>query len=115
MVAMPSSSPAASLPVDAAALANQAIKRPTVSPTADPVAARKTAEDFEAFFLSSMFQTMFEGVKTNGPFGGGHGEDMFRSMLTQEYGKSVAKAGGIGLSDAVYKQILLMQEKQETK
>jgi Rod binding domain-containing protein len=114
MVAM-TPSPAASLPVDMAGLANQAIRRPNTSQTADPVAARKTAQDFEAFFLSSMFQTMFEGVKTTGPFGGGHGEEMFRGMLMQEYGKSVAKTGGIGISDAVYKQILLMQEKQETK
>ena len=102
-----------SLPIDTSALAAQAIKKPTMAQTTSPEAARKTAQDFESFFLSQMFSSMFQGVKTDGPFGGGHGEDMFRGMLMQEYGKSVAQKGGIGIADAVYKQILLMQEKQE--
>ena len=101
----------AALPVDTGAIAQQATsRRPSAAQTSDPAAARKTAQDFEAFFVSAMFQSMFQGIKTDGPFGGGHGEEMFRGMLMQEYGKSVAKAGGIGLADSVYKQILLMQE-----
>ncbi|MBM3602035.1 MAG: chemotactic signal-response protein chel [Alphaproteobacteria bacterium] len=104
-----------SLPIDTSAIANQAAKRPNLTPTADPAAARKTAQEFEGFFLSQMFQSMFQGIKTDGPFGGGHGEDMFRGMLMQEYGKSVAQKGGVGIADAVYKQILLMQEKNSEK
>ena len=45
--------------------------------------AKDTAEKFEAQFLSSMFQSMFAGLKTDGPFGGGAGEDMFRSLQTE--------------------------------
>ena len=52
--------------------------------------AQKAAEDVEAFFLSQVFETMFAGVKTDGPFGGGQGEKVFRSMLVQEYGKAAA-------------------------
>ena len=36
---------------------------------------RQTAEDFEAFFLSRMVETMFEGISTDGMFGGGNGEN----------------------------------------
>ena len=32
------------------------------------------AEDFEAFFVSMMTESMMSGIKTDGPFGGGQGE-----------------------------------------
>jgi Rod binding domain-containing protein len=35
---------------------------------------------------------------------------MFKSLLLQEYGKQVAKHGGVGVSDMVQKQLLLLQE-----
>lgn len=69
-----------------------------------------TAQDFESQFLSTMTQTMFEGVKTDGFFGGGQGEDMFRSMLTDQYGKAMSKAGGFGIADKIYGEILKLQE-----
>lgn len=69
-----------------------------------------TAQDFEAQFMSTMVQTMFEGVKTDETFGGGPGEDTFRSMLTSEYGKEMSKAGGIGIADKIYGEILKLQE-----
>ena len=75
--------------------------------------ARKAAEDVEAFFLSQVFETMFTGIKTNGPFGGGQGEKVFRSMLVQEYGKAATKAGGFGLADEVQREILSLQEAQK--
>ena len=56
---------------------------------------------------------MFAGVKTDGPFGGGQGEKVFRSMLVQEYGKAAAKAGGFGLADEVQREILSLQEAQK--
>jgi Rod binding domain-containing protein len=43
-------------------------------------------------------------------FGGGEAENMFRSFLLQEYGKQVARTGGIGVSDMVQKQLLQLQE-----
>ena len=71
--------------------------------------AKEAAEKFEAQFLSTMFQHMFEGVQTDGPFGGGQGEQMFRSMMTEAMGKQVAKAGGVGLSDRVAHEMLKLQ------
>jgi len=80
--------------------------------TVDPARARKVAEDFEAFFVSSMLESMFAGIKTDGYFGGGHGEDVFRSMLLQEYGKTIAQRGGIGIADNVQREMLRLQEDQ---
>lgn len=73
-------------------------------------AARKTANEFEAMFLSQMLEHMTAGIKTGGPFGGGQGEEMFRSLLNQEYAGMLTKSGGIGIADHVYRQILALQE-----
>jgi Rod binding domain-containing protein len=54
--------------------------------------AREASEKFEAQFLSIMFQQMFEGVKTDGPFGGGTGEEMFRSLMTEAMAKQTANS-----------------------
>lgn len=88
-------------------------KAPALSTSGNPEAAKRTAEDFEAFFLAQMFEHMFSGVEPDAMFGGGEGEDVFRSMMFQEYGKAVAKQGGIGVSDLVQKEILKLQEVQQ--
>ncbi|GAB4177308.1 MAG: hypothetical protein OHK0024_15020 [Thalassobaculales bacterium] len=76
----------------------------------DPVKARQTAEEFEAVFIAQMMAPMFKGIKTDGLMGGGHGEEMFRSLLLNEYGKNIAKAGGFGIADTVYREMLRQQE-----
>lgn len=68
------------------------------------------AQDFEAQFISTMTQSMFAGLKTDGPFGGGQGEDMFRSLLVDQYGTQIAKSGGVGIADTIYSEILKLQE-----
>lgn len=72
--------------------------------------ARETAQEFEAVFLAEMFKPMFENIDAAEPFGGGTGEDIWQDLQTQEYGKAVAKAGGIGIADAVLRQMIKMQE-----
>jgi Rod binding domain-containing protein len=71
--------------------------------------AKDAAQKFEGQFLSMMLQQMFAGVKTDGPFGGGFGEEMFRSVMTEAMGKQMARAGGIGLADTIQREILKMQ------
>jgi peptidoglycan hydrolase FlgJ len=85
---------------------------PIVQPkkTAKPDKARAAAEDFEAVFLNSMFNHMFTGIDGEGPFGGGPGLGVWRSFLTDEYAKSFAKNGGIGIADHVYRTLLAQQE-----
>jgi Rod binding domain-containing protein len=73
----------------------------------DLAALKKVGQDFESQFLSQMIGHMFSGIKSNGLFGGGQAEDMFRSLLTDEYGKSIAKAGGVGVADQVVRSVML--------
>ena len=56
---------------------------------------------------------MFDGIKTDGPFGGGQGERVFRSIMIQEYGKDAAKRGEFGIAEMVQTQLLRLQEVQE--
>jgi len=70
----------------------------------------KAAESFEAVFLNQMLQPMFDGLETDGPFGGGHTEKIFRSMFVDEVAKEIAKAGGIGIADQVQRELLALQE-----
>lgn len=88
-------------------------KAPALAATGNAEAAQRTAEDFEAFFIAQMFEHMFAGIEPDALFGGGEGEAVYRSMMFQEYGKAVAKQGGIGMSDLVQKEILKLQEVQQ--
>ena len=81
-----------------------------VSPQAQKK-AKATATDFEAMFLNSMFSQMTTGLKGEGPFGDTPGTGVWRSMLTEEYSKSFAKAGGVGISNDVYRTLILQQAK----
>lgn len=72
--------------------------------------ARASAQDFEAVFINSMFQQMFTGLQGEGPFGGNGATGVWRSFLTDEYSKSFAKAGGIGIADQVYRSLMAQQE-----
>ncbi|MGI9381597.1 MAG: rod-binding protein [Methyloligellaceae bacterium] len=72
--------------------------------------ARKAAEEFESVFLTSMLEGMFSGLKTDAPYGGGHSEKVYRSLLVGEYAKEISRSGGIGIADHVYREILAAQE-----
>ena len=88
-------------------------KPPKVSADPDIARIRRTAEEFEAFFLSQALQPMFEGVGAEEPFGGGFAEDMWRSLQVEQYGKALARSGGIGIADAVVREMLRAQEQTE--
>ena len=73
-------------------------------------AVHQAAENFEAVYLSQMLAPMFEGLKTDGWFGGGPGEDIYRSMMVEEYGKAIAHTGGLGIAENVERELLRLQE-----
>lgn len=74
----------------------------------DPI--RKVAEEYEGIFLSNLMETMFANLETDGPFGGGQAEKMYQSMMVQEYGSAISKNGGVGIADAIARDLLALQE-----
>jgi flagellar protein FlgJ len=72
--------------------------------------ARAQAVEFESVFLSTMFGQMFTAIGSDGPLGDGAGVGVWRSFLADEYAKSFANAGGIGLADHVYRTLIAQQE-----
>jgi peptidoglycan hydrolase FlgJ len=107
-------SPTLAAPAAASLARNVALNASTgagAKPNADPKAkARAAAVNFEAQFLNSMFSHMLAGVQGDGPFGGGPAVGVWRSFLSEQYAKSFAKAGGIGIADKVYHSLLAQQE-----
>jgi peptidoglycan hydrolase FlgJ len=96
------------------ALAGVAAKAPKLSldKTQNLEKAKSTAQDFESVFLNNMFQQMFTGLDGEGPFGGSGATGVWRSFLTDEYSKSFAKAGGIGITNEVYRSLIAHQGSQ---
>ncbi|MBK8908778.1 MAG: rod-binding protein [Rhodospirillales bacterium] len=102
--------PSASALQATTAAAAGAGRLPAFGGARDRAALESTAREFEAVFLGQMLQPMFAGVGAEEPFGGGMAEDMWQTMLADEYGKAVSKSGGIGIADAVVREILRTQE-----
>lgn len=96
-------------PLQAAKTAKAAVAPMSATETARRAAISKTATDYEASFLSTMLGQMFEGVQTSKPFGGGEGEDAYKSFLVDAYAKQMAKHGGVGVAHAVQREMLKMQ------
>ncbi len=82
-----------------------------VSPR-DAAGIAKVAEDFEAFFAGLVFDEISSDIEPDPVTGGGEGEAMFKSLLNQEFGKSVARTHGLGIADIVQRQLLQIQEVQ---
>ena len=85
---------------------------PVAAPNLETPRMRETAEKFEASFLSQMLKPMFEGLETDGPFGGGEAEGTWRSFMIDEMAKQTVRAGGIGLADTVVSEMIRMQTEQ---
>jgi len=90
-----------------------ALLQPTATQSAAELVKRgnikETAKKFEASFLGIMLQQMFEGVETSAPFGGGPGEAMFKSFMTEAMAKKMTDAGGVGVANMVGREMLKLQ------
>jgi flagellar protein FlgJ len=73
--------------------------------------AWKQAVDFEQMFLEQTLGQLTSGLSGPGPLGDeGTGADVWRSMLTQQYAKSITQAGGVGIAPTIYSELMRLQE-----
>jgi len=68
--------------------------------------AKHAAEQFEAVMLSQSFSQMFKGVKGPSVAGSSQTEKVWQSLMVDEMAKGVAKSGGIGLAEKIYKEMV---------
>jgi Rod binding domain-containing protein len=73
-------------------------------------AIMKSARDFESVFATEMLTPMYEGLEVDPTFGGGHGEEMFRTMLLDQYGKQIAANDSFGMVHQIADTLLKAQE-----
>jgi flagellar protein FlgJ len=83
------------------------------SPAAATSKVDKAAQEFEAMFITEMFGHVFNAMDIDETFGGGRGEEIFRGLMVQEYGKMMSHNGtGIGIAKDIKAALLKMQEAQ---
>ena len=66
---------------------------------------RKISQEFEAIFLSFMLKGMRKSVPEGGVLSPGAVHDLYRQMFDEEIGRSLAKSGGVGLADVIYREL----------
>jgi peptidoglycan hydrolase FlgJ len=74
--------------------------------------AKKVAQDFEGLFIGMMVKSMHDTVGKDKLTGGGHGEEVYRSMLDQEYVAQAVKRGGFGLAKIIEKDIIRQESRK---
>ncbi len=67
-------------------------------------AVRKTAEQFEAYFIQQMMKTMRESIEKSDLVEGGNIE-MYQDLMDKEVSLGMAKRGGMGLADMLERQM----------
>lgn len=103
---------------DAAALKARQLQRQTQTQTGglsekQRLQAKKVSQDFEAMVVAMMLKSMRETVGKDKLTGGGHGEDVYRSLLDQEYAAvSVKRGGGMGLAKMIEKDIIRQESRK---
>jgi flagellar protein FlgJ len=76
----------------------------------DKARLKKACQEMESVFLNLMLTKMRDTVPKSKLFGDSSQEEIIRSMLDSEMTKDLAKAGGIGLADMLYRQLTLETE-----
>lgn len=72
--------------------------------------AEAQGREFEAIFLGQVLNTLSQGLGEKTGFDGGSAEQQWRSILNEHIGTSIAKRGGIGIAQAVTRELLRAQE-----
>ena len=91
-------------------VAQQKPLAPVPSATSDTARADKSSKDYESVFISQFLGSMFSGVQTDSLTGGGQGEEMFRSLMVDQYAKGIEQQGGFGIAAQMKAELLKHQQ-----
>ena len=76
-----------------------------------PDSTHEVAKKFEAVFMSQTVNAMLDTIP-EGSFGGGAGEDIWKSFLGNSIAEEIAESQTTGLTDTIETQIKAYQGKQ---
>lgn len=77
-------------------------------------AINDVAMKLEAAFLAEMLKSAGLG-ETSRSFGGGAGEEQYSSFLVRTQSEEIARAGGIGLAELIFAQLMEADRSDETQ
>lgn len=94
-------------PVSGMAVSSQLQAARTAKDPKQDAKLKEACKEMEAVFLNMLLEQMRRTVPKNSLTDGGNQEEIMRSMLDTEMTRGMAKAGGIGLADMMYRQLSL--------
>jgi flagellar protein FlgJ len=71
----------------------------------DPEALRALCQDFESILINSMFKEMRKTIPESELLDTGMASDLFDEMMDMEVARDMARKGGFGLADQLYRQL----------
>ena len=66
---------------------------------------KKACRDFEAIILQQLLSSMRKSIPKDGLLGNSYSQDMYQSMYDEGLAKEMASSRGIGLADALFRQL----------
>jgi peptidoglycan hydrolase FlgJ len=99
--------------IDPRILTSRATQPVTDKKTKDLAALRKSSQEFEALLLMEMLKAMRKSVPDGGLFEKDTSTELFRDMLDSETAKTASRGKGLGIGEAMYKQMAVLIEKKK--
>lgn len=96
--------------IDPRIVTSHATKPVVDQKTKDLESLRESSREFETIFVMEMFKAMRKAVPEGGLFEESMAKDMYTEMLDMETAKAATKGEGLGLGEAMYKQMASLIE-----
>ncbi|MBU1567407.1 MAG: rod-binding protein [Proteobacteria bacterium] len=99
--------------IDPRIMASRATQPITDKKTKDLDSLRESSREFEALLLMEMLKSMRKSVPEGGLFDKDTSSEIFRDMLDSETAKAASRGKGLGIGEAMYKQMAELIEKKK--
>lgn len=71
---------------------------------------REACQDFEAILIKQMLDSMKKALPESNLINKNQGEKIFEDMLYQEYAENISREEPMGISDMMYRQLVLQNK-----
>ena len=88
------------------AAATNELKKKPLPADKNTLAAKKVAREFESLMVNEMLKSMRTTTGKDTVLSGGRGEEIFSSLLDQEYAQTIAGQGTLGLAKFIEQQLV---------